>query len=146
MLIRLSKRSRIYATAVLALVYCFFVVLPAFASPFVGDVSVVDDITVGGCLTHMATGFPTDADDVVANDDDGIAWKTDQSDMRASRCGTCCGLSCGCYGLCDLALLSRYFSDVSSRLPSKVIARLQQDVERQTAAFIDRPPKFVISL
>ncbi|MBX9847189.1 MAG: hypothetical protein K2Z80_35840 [Xanthobacteraceae bacterium] len=143
MLVRLTKSSRIYAAGVLALVYSFLVVLPTFASTF------VDDVAAAGCLTHTVAGSPAGAADVAANDhdaDDGIS-RTDQSEPRGPPCGTCCGVSCGCAGLsCDTALLGRSFSDVLLHPHSQVIARLQQNIERQATAFIDRPPKFIISL
>lgn len=141
MLIRQTKSIRIYAAGVLTLVYLSVVVLPAFASTFGGDAPEA------GCLTHTVTGTPSGASDVAANDRD-VAWQTDQSDETPSaRCGTCCGLSCGCYGLsCDFALAGRSFSDASSHMSLQVIARLQPDLERRDTVFIDRPPKVLISL
>lgn len=143
MLIRLTKTLRICAAGVLALVYSFVVVLPAFASTFVGDVAAA------GCLKHQVAASAAGASDVAANDDDADsgALETGQPETPASRCGTCCGLSCGCHGLsCEFALAGRSFSDVSSHMPLQVIARVSQDIERQAAAFIDRPPKLLFSL
>ncbi len=142
MLIRLTKTLRICAAGVLVLVYSFVVVLPAFASTFVGDVAAA------GCLKHQVAASAAGGPAVAANghDADSGALET-EPETPASRCGTCCGLSCGCHGLsCEFALAGRSFSDVSSHMPLQVIARVSPDIERQAAAFIDRPPKLLVSL